>query len=326
MGIQGLSSRESGHKLDWPLNSPRHEEKHLQCSEVLKSRTLKENPYVFCNHFWESYSLLPFASTSKKGFHFCTCFSLWPSGEEVLRKKKKAAKAISRWGGESLKTRIKIFLFRWKNAFCQKYLFLFPLKIPEKKKFFPPTENIHWLQMNWCEFPEQRQQYLLREPGWFLVGPHLLDGCWQTRFHLPRPPPSDSRNFHSQASISLGKSSLKITYIIYFSLETASSPLLSINNSSHQPLGLMAPSLKAALTLMCLFLFSFLPLNHSVASNCKPQYWDPEGVDVLLPSSLGLGSFLRTPVAASCLSTWGLLGWYLKLKQCHETKEGDCME
>lgn len=66
-------------------------------------------------------------------------------------------------------------------------------------------------------------------------------------------PPLDFRNFHSQTSISLGKSFLKITYITYFSPETASSPLLSINTSSHQPLGLIAPSLKAALTLTCLF-------------------------------------------------------------------------
>lgn len=200
MGIQGLSSRESGHKLDWPLNSPRHEEKHLQCSEVLKSRTLKENPYVFCNHFWESYSLLPFASTSKKGFHFCTCFSLWPSGEEVLRKKKKAAKAISRWGGESLKTRIKIFLFRWKNAFCQKYLFLFPLKIPEKKSFFPLLRisiDSRWTDVSSLSKGSNTFLESLADFWWvhislmavdkpdfiFLVHPHLTPGI-----STPKPP------------------------------------------------------------------------------------------------------------------------------------------
>lgn len=170
-----------------------------------------------------------------------------------------------------------------------------------KKSFFLLLKISMTPEMKWCVGPKWKQQYLLREPGWFLVGPHLLDGCWQTRFHLPLPSLLDSRNFCSQTSISLGKSSLKITYITYFSPETASSPLLSINNGSHQPLGLIAPSLKAALTLTCLF-----PILIS-SSELFCCFWlqTPAlrswGVDGLLPSSLGSRSFLPTPMPASHL-------------------------
>lgn len=162
-------------------------------------------------------------------------------------------------------------------------------------------------KMNWSMIPKWRQQCHLREPGWFLVGPHLLDGCWQTRFHLPLPPRLDSRNFHSQTS--LGKSSLKITYIICFSLETASSPLLSINNSSHQPLGLIAPSLKAALMLTCLFppilvspseLFCCFWLQTPAVKS-----W---GINGVLPSSPGSGSPLPTGVPAPHLRARSLHG------------------
>ena len=178
-----------------------------------------------------------------------------------------------------------------------------------KKSFFPLLKISMTPEMNWCVG-------LKWEPGWFLVAPHLLAGCWQTRFHLPLPPPLDSRNFRSQTSISLGKSSLKITCITYFSPETASSPLLSINNSSHQPLSLIAPSLKAALMLTCLFPILISSSELFFCFWLQTPALRSWGVDGLLPSSLGSRSFLPTPMPASQLGAWGLLGLYLKPKRC----------
>lgn len=155
--------------------------------------------------------------------------------------------------------------------FVKKMPFFFWLKVSdlEKKTFFPYWKY-PWLQ-RWTDV------WVLSKSladFWWL---HILLAVDKPDFVFLFHPRLDSRNFRSQTSISLGKSSLKITYITYFSLETASSPLLSINNSSHRGLGLIAPSLKAALTLMCLFPILISSSELFCCSDFKPQHWGPGG-------------------------------------------------
>lgn len=50
------------------------------------------------------------------------------------------------------------------------------------------------------------------------------------------------------------------------------------------------------------------------------------GINGLLPSSLGSGNLFPSLVPAPHLRARSLRGLYRKLKQCHETKGGDCME